>query len=147
MIADVIARLNGTIGPGGSGVLRTVAGAAEYAALDAPPPQARQPAAYVLPLGEVAGANGLAAGPVRQRITATLGLVLLVTNLRDPRGQASADMLAPLLAAARGALVGWQPSAEHDPMEFRRGRLIDISEGTLAWQDEFETSITVRFPA
>lgn len=142
----VIARLRATIGPDGSGILRHVAGAAEYAALDAPPPQARQPAAFVLPLAEVAGPNGLATGPVRQRITATIGVVLLATSLRDPRGEAAADQLGPLCAALRAALIGWQPTVEHDPIEFRRGALVDITEGTLAWQDQFETAITVRFP-
>lgn len=147
MIAEIIQRLRDQLAPAGTGMLRHVAGAAEYAALQAPPPQARQPAAFVIPLSEVGGPNTLAAGPVRQRITATVGVVLLVTVLRDPRGEAAAFALGPIYAAVRGVLVGWQPSAAHDPMEFRRGRLIDISEGTLAWQDEFETSITVRFPA
>lgn len=147
MIAEIIAQLRATIGPDGSGELRTVAGAAEYAALQAPPPQARQPAAYVIPLAEAAGPNTLAAGPVRQRIAATIGVVVLLTSLRDPRGQAASDALGLLLSLLRGQLVGFQPTAAHDPVEFRRGRLLDISEGALAWQDEFETAVTVRYPA
>jgi hypothetical protein len=145
MISIVIARLLATLGPEAVGALRTVAGAAEYAALQAPPLAARQPAAYVLPLSEEGGPNGLAAGPVRQRITATFGVVLMATSLRDARGEAAADLLGPLCDAIRSQLVGFQPTPAHDPIEFRRGRLLDITEGTLAWQDEFTTSITVRF--
>lgn len=147
MIAAVVARLRDTIGPDGTGDLRTVAGAAEYASLNAPPPQARQPAAYVIPLAEAGGQNTLAAGPVRQRISATIGVVVLLTNLRDARGQAATDALGLVLSLLRGQLVGFQPTAAHDPIEFRRGRLIDIAEGALAWQDEFETAVTVRYPA
>lgn len=145
MISAVITRLSSTIGPDGSGTLRTVAGLAEYSRLQAPPPEARQPAAYVIPLSEAAGPNMLAASVVRQRIAATCGVVLLVSSLRDARGQAAVDLLGPLLDAVRSTLVGFQPTDAHDPMEFRRGRLIDISEGALAWQDEFETAVTVRF--
>lgn len=126
--------------------LRQVEGAGEYALLAAPPPLARQPAAYVIPLADVGGANSLAAGPVRQRLVRGFGVIVLLGNLRDARGASAAAALANVQAAVRAALVGFQPTPDHDPIEFRRGQLIDVSEGALAWQDEFETAITVRYP-
>jgi hypothetical protein len=142
MIDTLLARLEANARP----PLRQVEGAGEYAALTAPPPLARQPAAFVIPLTETGGPNNLAAGPVRQRIAQTFGVVLLLGNLRDARGQSAAAALVGVQQAVRAALIGFQPTADHDPIEFRRGQLIDIAEGALAWQDEFETAITMRYP-
>lgn len=141
MIDSIIARLKTE----GAVALRQVEGAGEYALLTAPPPLARQPAAYVIPLADVGGPNSLAAGPVRQRLAQSFGVVVLLGNLRDARGASAATALAQVQAVVRAALIGFQPTPDHDPIEFRRGQLIDVSEGTLAWQDEFETAITVRY--
>jgi hypothetical protein len=142
VIQAIIERLDAMAKP----PLIQVQGAGEYGLVAAPPPLARQPAAYVIPLADVGGANSLAAGPVRQRVVRAFGVIVLLANLRDARGQAATEALEAVPAAVRAALVGFQPTPDHDPIEFRRGQLMDVSEGALAWRDEFETAITVRYP-
>jgi hypothetical protein len=140
MIAAIITRLSSA--PGSP--FRTVAGAAEYAALQAPPPAARCPAAYVIELTQEAGPNGLATSGVRQRLTETIGVVLIVASLRDARGEAAAQALQPVRDWAAMALIGWSPWPDVDAITAVRGRLIDAAEGYVVWQSEFQVRSTLR---
>jgi hypothetical protein len=126
---------------------RQVGLAADYASLDAPPPVARLPAAYVIELADSADPNGLATGGVRQRLTRTIGVVLIVSALRDAKGGAAVASLAPLRQALRLALVGIEPDEAHEPVTYARGRLLAAAGGFVAWQDEFSTRTTIRIPA
>lgn len=125
---------------------RSVGAAADYASLDAPPPVARLPAAYVIELADSADPNGLATGGIRQRVTRGFGVVLIVSALRDPKGGPAASTLAPLRQALRQALVGFSPDEAHEPVTYVRGRLLAAERGFLAWQDEFSTRTTIRVP-
>ena len=115
--------------------------AAAFAALQAPP--AQLPAIFVLPIGSQASANTLATG-MRQRVLETTGVVILSGNLRDPRGGAAAADIEELRAMVRGALVGWSPGAAWEPMQLGTGRLLDITEGVLAWQETFTSATQLR---
>jgi hypothetical protein len=138
MIAEVIDRLRTTVPE-----LRLVLGAAEYAALTAPPPVASQPAAYVMPLGSAPGQNQLATG-IRQRVQETVGVVLLVGNLRDARGGAAVSDLEALYTLVRGALVGWVPQPGWEAMQLAPARLLDFASGLAAWQETFTTAHQIR---
>lgn len=125
---------------------RTVGLAADYASLDAPPPVARLPAAYVIELSDSAGPNGLVTGGIRQRLTRGFGVVLIVSALRDAKGGAAAVSLRPLREALQQALLGFQPDDAHEPITYARGRLLAAERGFLSWQDEFSTLTTLRGP-
>lgn len=127
-------------------VLRTIDSAAEYAALEAPPPAARCPAAYVVELADEAAANALATGGVRQRLTERVGVILVVASLRDARGAAASAALRPLRHAVRAQLLAFQPTAEHDPLHYVSGALIGAERGYVVWQDIYVTRSTLRGP-
>jgi hypothetical protein len=140
MIGAIATRLQAVLG----NPFRTVAGAAEYAALQAPPPAARCPAAYVIELADEAGQNSLATSAVRQRLTETFAVVMIVASVRDHRGEAAQALLQPVRAFCLQALVGWAPDGSHDAITYLRGRLVDASEGYVVWQAEFQVRSTLR---
>lgn len=128
-------------------LLRTIDTAAEYAALEAPPPAARCPAAYVIELADEATANGLATGGTRQRLTERLGIVLVVASLRDGRGAAASAALRTVRQAVRAQLIGWPPGPDHDPLGYVSGALVGAERGYVVWQDVYVTRSTLRGPA
>jgi hypothetical protein len=132
MIEAIAARLDALRGD----ALVTLGQLAEYAALEAPPPPARCPAAYVIELADEASPNALATG-TRQRLTERAAVVLIVSALRDARGGPAMASLRPLRQAVRARLLGWPPSEAHDGLTYQRGRLLAAASGVIAWQDEY----------
>lgn len=122
--------------------LKKVAGAADFASagMDL---KGKLPAAYILPLAERAGGNSLVM-EVSQKIEVRFGVMLAISNLRDARGQNAQGDLAPLRTAVLAALIGWQPDPGHDPVLFGSGRVIQLQDGVLWWQDEFVTAYYLR---
>ncbi len=121
--------------------LRKVAGAAGFAA-------AREdlkalPAAYVLPLGDSARPNTLAGG-ISQQVVERFGVILAAGNARDARGDAANAALEGLRGAVLQALLGYQPAAEYDPVQYGGGRLLMLDAGVIWWQLEFTTGYYER---
>lgn len=122
--------------------LRVVAGAAAITA--AQEDLKTTPAAYVIPLGEQAARNALVGGGHSQQVSVRFGVVLAARNVRDARGQAGHEELERLREAAKSALIGWAPDADHDPIELARGQLLALTDTILWWQDEYLTSYYER---
>jgi hypothetical protein len=122
--------------------LRLVAGGAEFAALAAPP--AQLPAAYVMPWLSSGEPNSLAAGGFRQRIEETCAVFLFNKNLRDARGEAAMDQLDILIRQVRTALVGFVPGAGWEQMETRSGRVFDVENNVVVWQELFVSASQLR---
>jgi hypothetical protein len=139
MMTLVVERLRATCMP----PLLLVDSAIEYAALQAPPPAARQPAAYVLPTGTRPGPNAVAT-TVRQRVEESVAVVLIDSNLRDYRGGQAAADLGALLAAVRTALVGWTPATGWEQTLLGPGRLLSFAGGVVAWQETFTSAHLLR---
>ncbi len=102
------------------------------------------PAGFVLPLMDKAGRNDLACGGVSQSVTERFGVVLVVSNMRDAQGGAAHDDLQTLRRAVLDALLGWQPSAEYNPVEYSGGRMLALNGADLWWQLEFTTAYFER---
>jgi hypothetical protein len=125
--------------------LRLVQGLAEFEALQAPPGDASMPAAYVVPLAMTAQPNNLAAGGFRQPLEESFAVILLHRNKRDSRGQEAAlDLVDHVIPAMRRALFGWQPGPAWTQIEIRQGRLIDSTNGVLAWREDYVTATQMR---
>lgn len=106
----------------------------------------RPPCAYVVLATERgdAAANGAsspgAQSGIKQRVAAQFGVVVAARNYRTGVGGAAADDLRPLLAAVRGALVGWTPETPGGrPCQFLRGDLTQYDGATALWTDVFQT--------
>ena len=142
MMSLAIARLRATcLTP--SGPLRLVDGAAEYAALDAPPPMAKMPAAYVIPLSSSPSDNNLV-NAVRQRVEETIGVLILAAKLTDPRGSAAAMAVDGVIDAVRGAMVGWVPATGWEQTLMGDAGLVDFDDGVVAWRETFRSAYQLR---
>lgn len=116
--------------------LRSVGGAAEFDA--AGDGTVTPPCAFVLPLQETAAPNGML-GVHDQRLALAFGVVTVVMNRRDARGEAAMGELAPHRRALKAALMGWCPDpAQGLPVNFVSGRLLRLdTDHRLWWTDEF----------
>lgn len=122
--------------------LKKCAGAADFAA--AAPDAKQLPAAYVIELANRAERNSLSTLAVSQRNEVRFGVVMAVQNLRDPRGDAAKDDMRTLREAVMTALLGWQPDADYDVVEYGGGRLLELNNMVLWWQDDYITAILER---
>lgn len=122
--------------------LKLVGGAADFAA--AAEGVRQTPSAFVLPSSERASGSSTGTMVVSQRNSVRFAIVIAVQNLRDPRGEkAQADLLA-LRNSIMTALHGWEPDADFDPIEYGGGKLLQLNDQVLWWQDEFVTANFIR---
>lgn len=114
-----------------------IAGAAQWAGLteDESPPL---PAAYVVPLREDAGPIDDAVG-YYQTVTNVFGVILLVSNFADERGQDASRWIELLKPEVFKGILSWtmQPRDEHGPIIFEGGSLIYMDDARAAYQLEF----------
>jgi hypothetical protein len=135
MIAAIVARLEATKAQTG---LKRVGGAAAFqAAVETNP--AAVPAAYVFTLDETAGPNPVAPDVI-QRVSASIGVVLVARNLSDAKGAAAGQDMETLRAAVKAVLLGWSPAEGHDPLERGRAHLLAFRDGHMWWQDAYTTA-------
>ncbi len=122
--------------------LKVVGGSAELASAEIDLKQT--PSAYVFEIGDEASKNTTGTMLVSQFNTVTFAVAIATKNLRDPRGQHAKADLRTIRSAIRTALLGWEPDAEFNPVEKRRGSLIKMRKTVLWWRDEFATSHLIR---
>lgn len=122
--------------------LALVGGAADFQAAAETKPTAT-PAAYVVLLDEIRQENqweGSIIQPVRQ----VTGVILVVRNVADPRGEAAQADIETLRGAVKGLLFGWSPNAGKQPLQMSGGRLLAFSDGLMWWQDTYFTDFFDR---
>lgn len=102
------------------------------------------PAAYVLPIFERPGDSRTGTMTVSQQNTVRFAVVIAVKNLRDARGENAQMDLLVVREEIMTALHGWLPDPDFDPIEYGGGRLLQLTEQVLWWQDEFLTAHFIR---
>lgn len=122
--------------------LRKVGGAADIPGAQESLKQV--PAAFVIPLAEVAGPNELESGAISQQLSIRFGVLWAVSNLRDATGEAAQTDLETVREAGKTALLGWQPDTTMEPCEFAGGQLLQVADRVLWWQDVFVTGNYLR---
>jgi hypothetical protein len=97
------------------------------------------PAAFVLQGTESAiPRTGASDGRLRQRITATIGVVVAVQAYGTGAGAYASTSLETLLASVRGALLNWRPTGADSILEFAGGQTLGVStDGLAMWLDRF----------
>ena len=136
-LTPIVARLQAQIAQ-----LRKIGGAADIPSAQEALKQV--PAAFVIPLAEVAGQNELESGAISQALSIRFGVLWAVSNLRDATGEAAQTDLETIREAGKTALLGWQPDAAMDPCEFAGGQLMQVADRVLWWQDVFVTGNFLR---
>lgn len=137
MIDAVIARLTASVP-----MLKLIGGAAQFQTAAESLPKGT-PAAFVIPLEENPGSNAMG-DMVIQRVAVTFGVILVVRNVSDAKGEAARQGMETLRATVKAALLGWQPSPEFDPLERGRSGLLTFKESHMWWQDIYLTSYIDR---
>ena len=124
--------------------LKVVEGAADLAA--AAESGVRQfPCAFVIPLADSPSELELATGSTQQRLSSQLGVIMVVRNLRDARGQNALVDLTVLRKLVHEAIYGWTPDAQvFDPLTRGGGRILQLDNQTLWWQDDYATASYLR---
>ncbi len=133
----IVARLRDQVS-----ALRKVEGAAEFAAAE--PDLKLTPAAFVIELANRTAPSRTGTEVVSQVNEIRFGVVMAVQNLRDVRGDAAKATLNPLRESVMTALLGWVPEPEYDPCEYGGGRLVQIANQVLWWQEEYVTRFLLR---
>ena len=124
-------------------VLKSVKGAADFAAAGMDGVK-QLPAAFVIPLAESAGEQQHATMSTQQGMRSTFGVILAAQNLRDARGDKALASIIELRRAVFAALYGWQPAEDFDPCEYSGGRILQLDNQVLWWQDDFVTQSIIR---
>lgn len=102
------------------------------------------PAAFVLPSSDAADDSPWLDTLVQQRVGAEFVVIMAVRNLADAQGAAALDVLSPVRADVRDALLNWKPADTDDGCIYRNGRLVTFANGVLWWQDIYATAYTIR---
>lgn len=116
---------------------RRFAGAAEFAALGESV-KLELPAGYVIPMDdepyEQESSNGY-----KQRVTEVFGVIVVLNNSVDERGQASIHTVEAIKKELFKALLGWSPDDEHDRIEYDGSQLMDMNRAHLYYRFEFKS--------
>ena len=89
--------------------------------------------AFVVVIDSAAGQSG-GTRPVRQMVTTGVAVILAVASRRGDTSEVERRR-----RDVAEALLGWEPPGVTAPVEYRRGRLLQLAEGVTWVQDEYET--------
>ena len=101
------------------------------------------PAAFVVMLDERGEIVEVTGNEYMQEITESFGVVVILDNRKDKRGQEAMTLLDPIRAELFRALVNWCPDDCHDEIRFNRGYLVNMNPDLLFYAFEFETYTTL----
>jgi hypothetical protein len=105
---------------------------------------AQFPAAFVLWAGDRPKPDDMM-NIVRQEVTETFSVVVVIKKAGDTTGtKGSAAIGRALRGDLISAMVGWQPSPNHDPCEYAGGRLLGLQAGAVFIQVDFLTRWWIR---
>lgn len=124
-------------------LLKDVGGAADFAAAQEGL-RNKVPAAFVVPLAEMATRNSAATMVVRQQVTQQVAVILAVSNLKDARGENALNDLHQVREQVFEKILGWAPPGTDSVMEFSGGRLLEMDNHVVWWQDDYVIDIQRR---
>ncbi len=97
------------------------------------------PHAFVLALGDEAGADDILGTPTVQAVSERFRVIVAVSNASDERGQTANDQVDDLRAAILRALVGYEAGGLYTALEYLGSTLVDIDRARMWWQFDFLT--------
>lgn len=99
------------------------------------------PAAFVIRASRTADPNTQETGGFSQRLIETYSVLIAGRAAGDVSGEETSAAIDTLSQAVITALMGWEPDADHEPMEYGGGALVDWTEPALMlWMDDFMTT-------
>jgi hypothetical protein len=89
-----------------------------------------------------------------QRVISTFGVLIVAENLNVSNGWGefpwgsigwnSIEQLEDMRDTVFSAILGYQLSEYHDPIEHIQGGVIEVNKKTIWWLDEFKTAVHRR---
>lgn len=116
-----------------------VSGAAEYKRLS-DTANLDMPAAYVIPLDDVAGEQR-SENAYRQQIKDAIAVVVVLSNTVDERGQTPLATVRTMRKELWKGLLTWKPDDEHGPISYEGGQLLDLDRARMYYQFEFSADM------
>jgi len=101
------------------------------------------PGCYIFTERDSAGANALVGG-VSQRVVEMMAIVTVVRNVRDARGTDADDENKALRVLVSTALLNWEPTPDHEPLEYAGGQLVSFANGFLFYKSTYSTAAHIR---
>jgi hypothetical protein len=97
-------------------------------------------------LPNTSAGDNLLANAVSQKMTQRFGVVIIVKDVADARGEAANRTMEDIRADLWTALGGWTPNSAEDPLESDGDHMIlcKPKEGLLIWNEKFRTSFLKR---
>lgn len=137
----IIAALKARCPSFGDAPNRRFAGAAEFAALDEAAKLAL-PAGYVIPLDDEP-LDQQSSNSYYQLVRDMFGVVVVLSNTTDERGQTSINSVHAIRAELLKALLAWEIDDEHHAIEYRGGSLLHVDRARIYYQFEFSAEVQV----
>ncbi len=106
----------------------------------------QSPTVFVIPLGVQTSPNQRDTGPALVRQDDRIGIVIAVRAINDPLGSYGNAALKVYRKQVYTLLFGWVPESGYEPLMVGNGRLLNFSDQTLYWIDEFTTSHLEQAP-
>jgi len=118
-----------------------VAGAAQFKLL----PETASlsvPCAFVISMDDNPG-ESRAQNSVRIPLQENFAVVVAASNVADERGQAGAHTIHALRGELWGALLGWQPTDEHDGIMYDGASVVAMDRARLWYQFDFSAGMEI----
>jgi len=77
---------------------------------------------------------------VSQMVTELVNIVIIIKNVRDPRGQDADDQLNCYRSSISKVLLGKILSPEYTQIEYAGGKLVSFVNGVIVWNESYKTS-------
>jgi hypothetical protein len=112
-----------------------IAGAAQFKQLQENA-QLQVPFAFVIPADDTPGEQ-LSSNALRQNITDSFAVIVVLSNTADEKGQGSAKSVHQVRSLLWSALLGWSPTEDYDGIIYEGGQLLQLDRARMWYQFEF----------
>lgn len=133
MISSIVDRLMEPNTP-----FRICSGAGALASIKDRPPQV--PAVYVFEATETSALSERSTGPVLQRSSVDIGVVIVTENLSGTDEFAAAEDIGNLKSYVRSKLIGFMAAGADEPLQHVTGELQQAVAGTIWFEDVYTTA-------
>jgi hypothetical protein len=98
-----------------------------------------QDSAFVVPMGETALSDERTTGKFSQQFSYAFGVMISVRSYNDYLGKDINERLERIILETRKKILGWEPTPEHNEIEFIQGQLITFDKGGVFWLESYQT--------
>lgn len=99
----------------------------------------KKDAAFVVPVSDGADPNERTTGRFSQLLRPRFGILIVCRAVNDRMGKGVTKRLEFMKQQIRGALMGWTPDTNFEPIMLVEGNLLEFKRGGVFWMEEYVT--------